>query len=248
MVMVFGVQIPSRGDRIQLRGGGEFRGVVVPGGDNPKQVMVQTEGGSKPIPVDKSRIVSITKEPSALDDYFVRRDHVEQKAETQFEFGQWCEQNKLSGLAGVHYRRAVELDNSYAPAHKKLGHVLHNDAWITYDELREAQGMVKHKGKWISRQEQERISTKAAESAEKMSWVRRIQIIRHNMTSANSGDRAKAEQQLEEIRDPAAIPGLVKVLGNDTDAMRVRLARILGAISGAEAQSALIQLVRVRPS
>jgi hypothetical protein len=238
---------PCWADRIQLRGGGEVKGVVVPGASKPDQVMVQTEAAAKPVAFAKSRVLKVVRESGPLDEYFARRDRIEAKAEAQYEFGLWCEQNKLSGLAQVHYQRAVELDRSYAPAHKKLGHVLHNDAWVTYDELREAQGMVKHKGKWISRQKQDQLASRATETADQTSWARRIRILHRNLTAGNNAERADAEKQLAEIRDPAAIPGLVKILGNDVEATRARLAHLLGAIVGPEAQAALIGQVLAEP-
>ena len=55
--------------------------------------------------------------------------------QAQYDFGLWCEANKLSGPAQIHFQRAVEIDKSFAPAHKKLGHVELGGRWVSYDEL-----------------------------------------------------------------------------------------------------------------
>jgi hypothetical protein len=237
----------GRADRIQLRGGGEVKGVVVKDPSHPQQVMVQTETGSKPVAFQKSQVVGVVRESGPLDEYFARRDKLDPTADAQYEFGLWCEQNKLAGLAQVHYQRAVELDKTHAGAHKKLGHVLNNDTWVTYDELRAAQGMVKVKGRWVSRQRQDQLAKGANEQADQGSWTRRIRILYRKLTAGTNDERADAERQLGAIQDPAAIPGLVKILGMGTDADRARLAHILGAISGPVAQTALVERTLSEP-
>jgi hypothetical protein len=239
--------IPCRADRIELRGGGEVRGVVVPDSTRPKVVLVQTENGSKPLEFSKSQVLRVVRVPGPLDEYFARLKNVDETASAHYDFGLWCEQSKLTGLAQAQFQHAVALDKSHAGAHKKLGHVLHEKEWITYDELREAQGMVKHKGKWISKQQQDQLASNAALSAGQTSWGRRIRILYRNLVAGTNAERADAEARLAEIRDVAAIEPLVKILGNESEAMRARLAHILGAISGPEAQAALIDRILVEP-
>lgn len=249
IVFAIGILVTNacRGDRIELRGGGEVRGVVVPDATRPKQVLVQTENGAKPIEFNKSQILKVVRVPGPLDEYFSRLKTVEANAVAYFEFGLWCEENKLPGLAQVQFQKAVELDKSYGPAHKKLGHVLHNQEWLTYDELREAQGMVKHKGKWISKQQQDQIASKAALSAGQTSWARRLKILHRNLIAGTNAERADAEARLAEIHDAAAIEPLIKIFGNESDAIRARLAHILGSIPGPEAQAALIERILIEP-
>jgi hypothetical protein len=243
----FSAVAEGRADRIQLRGGGEVKGVVVKDASHPQQVMVQTETGSKPVAFQKTQVVGVIKESSVLDDYFTRRDKIEATGEAQYQFGSWCEQHKLSGLAQVHYQRAVELDKTHAAAHKKLGHVLYNETWLTYDALREAQGMVKVKGRWVSRQKQDQLANQGVEKADQGSWSRRIKILYRKLSSGSNDERTDAERQLAAIQDPAAIPGLVKILGMGTDGDRARLAHILGAIAGPVAQDALVTRVLSEP-
>jgi hypothetical protein len=227
-------------DRIRLRGGGELRGVIVADPKQADKTLVQTESGSQPLVFDREQVVQVITESGPLDTYFARRGDVAQTAEAQYEFGQWCEQQRLTGLAENHYRRAAELDSSFAPAQKKLGHVLHEGRWITYDELRAAQGLVFHKGRWIPREERDEIGDREARAAEQTSWIRQIRVLRKNLESSDAEQRRAAEATLAEIRDPAAIAGLVQVLGADTPAYRALLARLLGAIPGPEARDALM--------
>src|SRR4051812_35519789 len=156
--------VAARADRIVLRGGTTIRGVVLPSPSAAGQVLVQTENLTTPIKYRKDQVVEVISEPSALKDYLDRRDQTAADAPAQYELGLWCEEHKLSAFAEIHYRRAIELDKAYAPAHKKLGHVLHSDQWITGDQLREAQGLVKFRGKWISKEEKAKVDAEAAVS------------------------------------------------------------------------------------
>jgi hypothetical protein len=239
--------LPARADLIELRGGGNVRGVVLPENGKPGQILVQTETGSRPMVFQKSQVVRIIREASPLDAYFARRDKVEQTALAQYEFGQWCEQNKLRGLAEFHFQQAVDLDKTFGPAHKKLGHVLHDGQWITYDALREAQGMVKRRGKWVSRQEKAELEDQSVEATSQSNWTRRLRILHRKLTAGSNTERAEAEAELEKIHESAAVPGLVRVFGQESEAIRVKLAHVLGAIDGPESQAALVQCVLAEP-
>ena len=233
--------LPARADRIRLRGGGELRGMIVPEPAPEGKVLVQTETGSKPLVLDRDQVAEVVAEDDALDEYYARRDAVPATAEAQYEFGLWCETKRLRGLAQDHFRRATELDPSHAAAHKKLGHVRHEGLWMTVEEQKRAQGLVLHKGRWIAREELERIEEHEAASAQRAAWVREIQVLLQSIDSGDTEARADAERRLSAIRDPAAIPALVHVLGSEAPAHRTRLVRILGAIPEAEAREALIE-------
>jgi len=235
--------IPCRADSIELRGGGEIQGVVVPDPSQPGIVQVQTEKSAKPLVFRKSQILRVTRQPGPLHDYLANRDKIDTTAQAQYDFGLWCEETKLTGLAQIHYEKAVAIDPQFGPAHKKLGHVRHGDRWITYDQQREAQGLIKHKGRWISQAEKEKLDARATQSSEQSSWASRIKLLRAKLFGDDPVRRAEAETQLGEIHDPAAVPGLVRAFSADSDAVRIRLATALGVIEGEDSTDALVYLV-----
>ncbi|MEO6809329.1 MAG: HEAT repeat domain-containing protein [Isosphaeraceae bacterium] len=230
----------ARADRIVLRGGTEIPGVVVPDPDHPDQVMVQTATASKPIAFPKEQVVKVVAEPGPLNEYFRRCDQVKETAEAQYEFARWCESRKLTGLAEIHDRRAVALDPSFGPSQKKLGRVLHGDRWLTRDELKEAQGLIKFGGRWISKQEKDEIDGKVAATAARASWSRRIKILHQTLIFGTNEKRVEAETQLVGIRDPAAVRPLVQAFGRESESIRRLLDQVLGGIPGPEAGAALI--------
>lgn len=233
----------TRGDRISLSGGSELRGVVLKDPARPNVVLVQTETGERPIVFPKDGVVKVVAEDDPLDDYFARRDKVAATAQAQFDFATWCEGKGLKGLALQHHRKAAELDPSFGPAQKKLGRVEHNGVWMTYDQLHEVQGMVKVKGRWVSRQEQERAQAKDQDKADQTSWSRRIAILRRRLLTGKAEERADAEERLRAIRDRSAVRPLVQSLGTGEPAERALVAQILGEITGSEARTALVQRV-----
>lgn len=241
-----GVAVPEAwADRILLRGGDELRGIVLPDPGSPGKVLVQTEKGTTPVAFAAAQIARVIRVPGPLDEYFARRENVEPTAEAEYGLGLWCEEAGLTGLAEIHYRRAVEWDKSYAPAHKKLGHVLHEGRWLSVDEVRVAQGLVKHKGRWITPEEKARLDAGAAFTADQASWIRRIKTYRRALDSEKPEARHRARQDLMEIREPAAVAPLVQFLAGDGPL----LDQILGAIPGPEALNALVNriLIEVEP-
>lgn len=227
-------------DRIVLRGGGEIRGKVVSDASRPDRVTVLLATGKTPLTFEKPKILQVIAEPSVLDEYVVRREKVGPGAEAQYEFGLWCESQKLADLAELHYEAAVAQDKSFAPAHQKLGHTLVADRWLNADEVRESQGLVLYKGKWITKEDRDEREAQLVAGAEQASWVRRIRLLRQAMVNSSEERARQAEQQLREIHDPVAIVPLVRVLGRDEAPFRILLDNVLGLIPGPEAAAALV--------
>ncbi len=239
----------ARADRIILRGGGEVRGAVLPADPERADVVrVQTRTVLKPLEIRKSQVLRIETEEDELSEYLKQRDAVEQTAQAQFELGKWCDEAGLTGPAQGHYRRAVELDAGYEPAHKKLGHVYHNGRWMTYDERRQAQGLVFHKGRWVSPDEKEAMEAKSAFSAEQEAWLRRLKLLRKKLYSENATQSQEAGLQLAAIREPAAVAPLLKVFGADAEPTRIRLSQIIAAIPGEDSREALIRMLLNEPT
>lgn len=238
---------PGRADQITLRGGGQIKGKVLPDPAHPDRVIVLTPSGKTPLSFQKPQVQKVVPEPSALDEYVDRRARVPATAEAQYELGEWCAEHKLADLAEIHYEAALKQDKEFAPAHQKLGHVLYAGRWLSGDELREAQGLVKYRGKWMTPEERDGLEARAARGAVQASWVRRIRTLRQAIAAGPEPRSRSAEQQLMEIREPVAVAPLVRVLGQDIDAFRMILDRVLGGIPGAEASSALVRRLLDEP-
>jgi hypothetical protein len=237
----------ARADVIMLRGGGQVQGKVRPDPRDKDKVQVWLLQGRKPLSFQKARIVEVVPKAGPLDDYFEKLKKAPQTVQGQYDLGTWCDQNKLADLAKVHYEGALAIDNSFEPAHRKLGHTLFKGYWLSHDDLSAVQGLVKYKGRWISTEEKAKRQAEEEASATQTSWVRRIKILRQAIVNGPENRRREAEAQLMAIRDVEAIVPLLRVLGNDEPAQRILLAQILTAIPGKEATAALVKQVLAEP-
>jgi hypothetical protein len=233
----------ARADVIVLRGGGQVQGKVVPDPKNKDRVQVWLLQGRNPLSFQKEQVVEVIAKPSPLDDYIVKRGKVAETATAQFEVGVWCDQNKLPDLAKLHYENAVSLDPTFEPARKKLGHVYRGGAWLTRDELSEAQGLVKYKGRWISAPEKSKREVEAQTTAAQTSWLRRLKLLRQAIVNGPDDRRREAQSQLMSIRDPDAVLPLVRVFGQDDPPRRILLALVLSSIGGPQATTALVRRI-----
>ena len=219
---------PGRTDVIVLRGGGEIQGKVIPDARKPDTVQVLLLKGRNPLSFLKKQVIQVIPKASPLDPYLVKRDKVGPSAQAEYELGLWCDQNQLGDLAKVHYEAALGYDKTFEPAHKKLGHVEHDGQWLSRDELKQVQGLVKYKGKWVTEEERAKRDESAQVTATQASWVRRIKLLRQAIASGSTDRRREAENELMQISEPEAVLPLVKVLGKDEVPMRLILRDVLG--------------------
>lgn len=236
-----GLGSTARGDKITIRGGGQIKGKLIPDKAHPGQFLFIGEVGKTPMPFKKDQIVQVVAEKSALDEYVVRLAKERTTPQAEFELGMWCEENKLVDLAQVHFELAVRRDSTFDEAHKKLGHVWMGGRWLDADEVKEAQGMVKYKGRWVTPEEKERRELIASTAAENNAWVKKIKLYRDAYVSGPVERSQEAERRLMAITEPAAIGPVLRVLADDPlPGLRALASKILGTIPGPEASTALV--------
>jgi hypothetical protein len=241
--------VPSAlADRIQLTGGGEMKGVLVPDpAGRAGMVGVLTESSARPLPLRQDQIGKVVQEPGPLRDYLAKSDDAGDGADAHYQVGLWCEQKKLAGPAVIEFRKAVELDPENAQAHQKLGHVQVGDKWLTQAEARQAKGLVQFKGKWVTPDEKERREADEASQNDQSAWTRRLNAIKQDLRSQKPDVRREAESKLAETDDVAAIGPLVRVFGRETAPLRVLMFRTLDAIEGPESSAAIVNQYLVEP-
>ena len=231
----------AHADRITLRGGGQIHGKLVADPADPKRLTFIGLVGKNPIVYRPEQILQVVPEKSVLDDYVALRARERTLAEEEFQLATWCDDHKLRDLAANHYEAAVRLDPNFGPAHEKLGHTLVDARWLDADELREAQGMIKYRGRWITAEEKERIDGENAQAAENQSWLRRLRQARDAYLGGQDTRAKDAERRLLAIREVAAVGPVARVLGDDANpAVRNLAGRVLGSIPGPEASAALV--------
>ena len=176
---------PARADIIELRGGGQIQGKVVPDPKNKDRVQVLLLQGRHPLSFQKAQIVHVIPKASPLDDYVVKRAKAAGTAEAQYELGYWCEQNRLADMAKVHYEQALAFDPDFELAHQKLRHTKVDGTWLTRDDLSAAQGLVKYKGRWITAEDKSKREDADKLNASQGSWLRRLRMLRQALINGN---------------------------------------------------------------
>jgi hypothetical protein len=247
MTVILASLVQARSDTILMRGGGEIQGKLIVDPKKPDTVQVLLMKGSHPLIFQKKQILKVVPKPSPLDTYLEKKQSLAATAESEFALGLWCEQNQLADLAKLHYEAALAHDRGFEAAHKKLGHVQHGTQWLSSDELRQTQGMVKFRGQWITEEEKAKREESALAGAAQSVWVRRIKMLRQAIVTGSLDRSREAETQLMQINDPAAVLPLVKVLGQDEIPMRRLLTHALARIDGKESSRALVNMILAEP-
>ncbi len=247
LAVCLGACVQGSADVIELRGGGEIQGKVITDPAKPDTVQVLLLKGKNPLTFQRKQILKVTPKVSPLDQYLVKKQQLSATAPAEYELGLWCEQHGLTDLARAHYEAAVAQDRMFEPAHKKLGHVQHGSQWFSPDELRQMQGLVKYKGRWVTEEARAKGEESAQVSATQATWVRRIKMLRQAMVAGADDRRREAEAEMMQIHEVEAVYPLVRVLGGDTMAMRTILAHVLAAIPGKESNRALVDMLLAEP-
>ena len=226
-----------------------MEGEISPDPKDPQRVLVWLLNGKNPLSFERKKILETIPKTTPLDEYLVKRAQASSEPVAQFELGEWCEKNKLSDLAFAHYEAALSRDKEFEPAHRKLGHVFHDGHWLSRDELRSLQGLIKYKGRWITPEEKSQFESNAKLVGTQNSMLRRFRILRQSLIEGTDDHRREAEMQLMQIREPEAITPLTRVFGNDAPEGRKLLIQILGNIPGPEGAAALVSrlLLEVDP-
>ncbi len=231
----------ARADRILLRGGGQVKGKLVPDKARPGELLLIGEVGRTPMVLKRDQVIQVTPEKGPLDEYVVLLAKDRPTAEAEFALATWCEEHGLRDLAQAHYAATLKRDSSFAEAHEKVGHVQMDGRWLDADQVKEAQGMVKYKGRWMLPEEKERRESQVAMAAEGAGWAKRIKLLRDSYQAGPESRSMDAERRLLEIREPVAVVPVLRVLGEDpVPFFRALAAKILGAIPGPEADRGLV--------
>lgn len=236
--------LSARADLIRLGSGGELRGSIVriEGSGPGERITLETLSGAV-VTVERGEIRFVTRRPKLIEEYESRVRRIAETAEAHWDLSEWCRQNALKEQRNLHLERVVELDPGHEAAHRALGHTLRDGIWMSRDEIMTAQGYVKHKGRYITRQELELIEKTQAERDQELDWFRKVRLWHGWLTGRHEERRQTGRLELEQIADPHAVPALVRFLGDDENrAIREFCVAILAEIGGAKPVPALVNL------
>ena len=164
-------------DVVHLTSGGKLEGKVT---ETATGYAVQLESGL--VQIKKDQVASIEKKASALELYEQKLAELKQAkkledADAQADLASWCTKNGLKAKAKEHYEKTLSLNPNHSAARQALGFQLFNGAWMTEVQVKEAQGMVKYKGQWMSKEQADRWAREDSEE-------KRVQNISKQLSAA----------------------------------------------------------------
>ncbi len=122
---------------------------------------------------------------AVVREYLERRARTPDKAEPQMKLAAWCEENGLKDQALAHYSEVTHLDPSRETAWKHLGYKKQGGRWVKPEEAAAAKQEAQHQ-----------------KTADKH-WRPKLEKLREGLASKDAAKRAKAEQGLTDVTDPA---------------------------------------------
>jgi len=150
LVTALSIGAPAGADEVLLVGGGRVRGRVVE--QTPDQIVVEVGPGRVSLPA--SRVVAVKSGVTALDQYRERAARLSPgDAEAWLSLGLWAKDQGLYTQARDAFEKVVTVQPANPVANAALGRVRLGDRWVSEDESYRAQGFVRHRGRWVTREE-----------------------------------------------------------------------------------------------
>ncbi|RMF90949.1 MAG: HEAT repeat domain-containing protein, partial [Planctomycetota bacterium] len=204
--------------------------------EGDSSIRIRTPEGAL-LSFERSQIDKIERLRPIQREYLLKRETTPDTVEGHLELAQWCAEHYLAEERKSELRRVIQLDPDNARARALLGYVKTEDGWKTRDEIMQAQGYVRYKGRWMLPQEVQILKEREAENEKRKEWTQKIQLWLAWLGTERS---RVAEESLQSIRDPVAVPPLLNALKNaKDDHLRLMLVDVLGQIPSPESLRAL---------
>lgn len=219
----------AAGDVIRLKSGGAVYGRVLgpdgadtaagPRNSEADVVRVETPGGVR-LQLRSEDVASITPRPWMIEVYRWRAATIPDTVEAHWELAEWCREQNLREQRAEQLEAILRLDPKHRAARLGLGHRLRDGRWYTpeqFDAMMRSAGYVLHKGRYVTRQEHElRLQAERREKRQQ-EWFRKVRLWAGWLAGPSEVRRTAALEQLRDLRDPEAIPALVRFLAASRD-------------------------------
>ena len=192
--------------------------------------LVADEGGRWRKP--EAVTARVRKDPdlsAALAEYNRRREKAQETEDSQWRLALWCEECGLKDEATAHLAAVVRLNPKREAAWRKLGYKKQKDGrWATEDQIASA-----------------RADTEAQRKADKH-W--RPLLATWKGWLAKPEKRQDAEDQLNRVTDPRAVPAIWQAFAVGKEADQLRAVQLLGQVESPAASQGLAFLAVASPS
>lgn len=206
-VLAFGAAFhAARADIFVLESGGRIRGEWLNrSSPHAPTYEVRMESGGE-ISLAKDQVREVLRQFSAEEEYERISPTFADTLADQWKLAEWCRDKNLKTQRTTHLLRVLDHDANHFQARLALGFTQVSGQWVMKEEWKKSKGYEVYRGRWRLSQEIELLEERRKSDQAQREWVGKLKKIR----SALASDRAApAAQQLLEIRDPYAVPGLL---------------------------------------
>lgn len=227
----------AAGDVFVLKQGGQVEGELLNPDQRPRETYVIKTPAGATVTLAGVQVEEVLAVRPAEAEYERVRPRFADTVEGQWKLAEWCRQQGLSAQRRTHLERVVELDPNHVPARHALGYSQVNGRWTTQKQAMDEQGMIYYRGRYRTKQEIQILEERQKDDLQAKEWMQKIE----RWQGWLRGDKAPlAEEAINAINDPAAVPGLIQAMKScPTPQVRILFLNALARINTTEAQKGL---------
>ena len=166
-------------------------------------------------------VLGLTRSDKRYQEYLDLRQQSADTAEDHLKLGIWCDRRRLKEQARAHFLVVLEMSPDQPEARGRLGYRRVAGAWVTRDEVRDADGLARR------------------EERDRSQWEPRLLRVHYGLQRRSEKQQQQARELCLAIDDPAAIPMIESILTRSTEKAALLAVETLGNITDHEASLAL---------
>jgi hypothetical protein len=141
-------------DDVSLTSGGTISGIVREESD---WVRVEVPSGMVSFPT--SQVDRIERKKHVLHEYYEKSALLEKSKDSKalYDLAAWAKEKGLTRMMTELSGRILALEPGHEGAHTLLGHEKREGSWLSMDEAKRADGLVRFQGRWIAAAERDRV-------------------------------------------------------------------------------------------
>lgn len=220
---------PVGADTVILVSGGKLSGDLqeTVGDPNAPRKIVSPQGVIELAP---EMIFEVQRETPELIEYRERARKAGMTISDQWELVQWCRLNALYDESYDHCELILKLDPDHVEARNMLGFQKRNGEWVQREDYMLSRGFVRYNGRWRTHQQVQLLEERRLIKAAQVAWYVKLKRWRESLGTPQARDN---QIDFSLIRDPMAMHGLVRLLGQEGNLKLQRLyVETLGNLDG----------------
>lgn len=240
LAVLFAILSPNLlADTFHLKSGGTLQGKLLNAEEKPrKSYRIRLDAGGD-VRLAAREVERVLQESAKDRQYQSMLKKMPDTVEAHLNMAEFCKTQKLTGERKFHLEQVLRLepDHEYVRAALKYKRAP-DGSWAKIEDIRAAEGFIRHKGKWVTKEQALREEMAAKRAEQQIEWKKRIK--RWRGWLADSRRRNKGLAAFNSIDDPLAISALQEMFWEDENtAVRELIAERLGKIGGSAAAQVL---------